>query len=41
MVLTAHAGPDTTEAIMVMMTCSLIVKGPGLSSMVKIVTLGT
>ena len=33
--LTAYAGVATTLAMMVMMTCSLMVNGPGLSGMPK------
>lgn len=38
--LTAYADPDPTLAMMVMMTCSLMVKGPGLSWMPKRETFG-
>jgi hypothetical protein len=33
--LTAYAGPCPTPAMMVMMTCSLMVNGPGLSGIPK------
>jgi hypothetical protein len=33
--LTAYAGSDPTPAMMVMMTCSLMVNGPGLSGIPK------
>jgi hypothetical protein len=33
--LTAYAGPSATSAMMVMMTCSLMVNGPGLSGIPK------
>jgi len=33
--LTAYVGPAPTPAMMVMMTCSLIVNGPGLSGIPK------
>jgi hypothetical protein len=33
--LTAYAGPAPIPAIMVMMTCSLMVNGPGLSGIPK------
>jgi hypothetical protein len=33
--LTAYAGPAPTPAMMVMMTCSLMVNGPGLSGIPK------
>lgn len=38
--LTAYADPDPTFAIMVINTCSLMVKGPGLSDIPNILTLG-
>jgi hypothetical protein len=33
--LTAYAGPAPTPAMMVMVTCSLMVNGPGLSGIPK------
>ena len=41
MSLTAYADPEPTLAMIVMSTCSLIVKGPGLSDTPKILTRGT
>jgi hypothetical protein len=38
--LTAYADPAPTPAMMVMITCSLMVNGPGLSAMPKKETFG-
>jgi hypothetical protein len=39
--LTAYAGVDPTPDMMVMMTCSLTLNGPGLSEIPKRETFGT